>query len=287
MEHIKSISRSDELADLRNIFSQGGIFETFNNILQINLILDANVILADIRWLVCKARQKDARTGLIESIDAGTVVVYAPSYLEVEIQKNIPLIAEEEGVDPQLFFNHWNSIKHKINFSDCGGPEAGYADPKDVPYLKLHEVTGYSVITEDKHLAEMGAKAIQIQVMALSKSYSREAVIEYKIKMLGLGTVVLTNASINAAVGLIRSLVKNIPKIPVWAWLIVLVGFVYLVSHESFRNWLRTMMAALPPSAKECCEILFSIVLELSTEHSNAKFKADALKQDLLNKIGV
>ena len=287
MEQIRSITRSDELSELRTIFSQVVIFASINNILQINLILDANAILSDIRWLVCKAHQKDVRTGLIESIDAGTVIAFAPSYIEVEIQKNIPIIADEEGVDPQLFFDCWDSIKQKINFNDCGGPETGYKDPKDVPYLKLYKTTGYPVVTNDSHLSEMGAKTVKIQVTALAKSYSREAVIEYKIKMIGIGTVVLTNATIKAVVELIRSIVKGIHKIPVWALLIVLSGFIYMASNNSFRLYLKTIMETLPPITKECCEKLFSIVLELNTEHSSSKLKANEARKTLLNDIGV
>jgi len=45
-------TKSDELSDLRKLFTTDGPFSVFGSIFEVKLILDANSVLADIRWLV-------------------------------------------------------------------------------------------------------------------------------------------------------------------------------------------------------------------------------------------
>lgn len=124
---IQDTTRSDELTGFgfRAMFSEGGLFGQFGHLVQIKLILDANSVLADLRWLVCKAKNSLARTSLLESIDSETIIPFAPTYLNIEVQKNIPLIAREEGVEPSLLFEKWELFRPKITFVDVGGPVEG------------------------------------------------------------------------------------------------------------------------------------------------------------------
>ncbi len=282
---IRNITRSDELVELREMFSTDGIFAHFGHLVQIELVLDANAVLADIRWFVCKAKCPSARTNLLESIDAETIVAYAPTYIEIEIAKNIPKIAEEEGVEASLLFAQWEVFKSKLQFVECGGPENGAIDPKDVPYVKLHNVTGFPVLSEDPHISKMGAKVIGIQVTALAQNYSREAVIEYKIKVGALTTFTITGAMVKAASDLIRSLGKSLRRIPPWAWLLIIAGFVFALSVDSVRTLLKEKLSTLPEASKKFGHCLIQTLEPVLLEYQKSQAQANAAKAALLGEV--
>lgn len=71
--------RSDVLKDLRSLIES---WRGFNGLIQgaakFSIVLDTNVVITDLLWLVVKRRNPLARTDLMEIIDAGTAVVYVP-----------------------------------------------------------------------------------------------------------------------------------------------------------------------------------------------------------------
>jgi len=278
-------TKSDELAEIRQIFSEDGLFGQFGSLFQINLILDANAVLADIRWLVCKATNPNARTSLIEAIDAKTVVAHAPTFLHNEIEKNIPIIAKEEGIDASLFFLRWEQLKHKIDFIECGGPVEGAIDPKDAPYANAHEITGYPVLTEDPHITRMGAESISITVSTFARDYSREAVIEYRIKAGALGVFVITESMIQAASNLVRSLAPHVRRIPTWVWLLVIAGFVVALSFEAFRVFLLDKLKDFSDKTMALAKQLFLVLEPVVVEHQSRHKQANLAKEAILREI--
>ena len=282
---IKNISRTDDLVELRKLFETDGMFAQCGRLIQIQLVVDANAVLANLRWLVCKAKSPSARTKLLELIDCETIVGYAPTYLEDEVLKNIPKIAEEEGVEASLLFEQWKLFKSKLRFIECGGPESGSIDPKDVPYIKLHEVTGFPVLSEDHHIYQMGAKVIDIQVVALAHKYSREAVVEYKIKVGALVTFSVSATMIKAACDLIRSMRRSLERIPSSAWLIVVAGFILAISNNSVRVWFKEKIAMLPEASKNFAHCLVETLEPIYLEYQQSQGKANAAKASLLSEL--
>ena len=282
---ISENTKSDELADLRRLFTGNGLFSAFGSLLEIKLILDANAVLADIRWLVCKARNQEARTSLIESLDAETIVAYAPTYLEIEIIKNIPLIASNEKVDPKLLFEKWELLKNKIIFIESGEPVDGELDPKDAPYVRLHEATGHPVLSTDRHIPKMGAKVISIQITAHAKDYSRCAAIEYKIKAGALGAFYISATVIKAASDFLRSLTPALKRIPSWAWLLLIGLFAWAMTCERVRNWLKIKIEALTESSKNLSVNLMELLQPIILEYQENNKKTTAAKKLALKEI--
>ena len=64
---------------------------------QISLILDANVIIAELIWLARTRRDPTARTALQEVIAARTVLPFAPRYLDHEVQGKIPEVSRDDN----------------------------------------------------------------------------------------------------------------------------------------------------------------------------------------------
>ena len=63
--------RSDQLQGLRPLFREEGWFAQFGDILQISLILDADAVQREIRWIGGSRVNEDARSRFRETLDAG------------------------------------------------------------------------------------------------------------------------------------------------------------------------------------------------------------------------
>lgn len=284
---IKDITSSDELALFRELFSKDGGFAQFGEIFQLNLILDANTILSEIRWHCAKREKQHARTSLLESINSSVIVAHAPIFLKKEVISNIPKIASEIGVDAEFLVKFWEEYEKNINFIDSGGPGDSDIDPKDVPYSRLHEATGYPIATRDSDLSKMGAKIVEIEVSTLTRDYSRNAAVQYKIAMAGIGTVYISQALIRSAVAVIKSLVQNVSKVPAWAWLLLIGGCIWAWSYPAFRSWLSRLVESLPENSKALGSTLLVEISNLGIEYIESAEEANRIREKISKKYDV
>lgn len=86
--------RSDALSWLQDLYKEGALLSQFSGLIKFRLIVDANVILKDIRWLVRNRRSGTARTNLLELLEARAVEVFAPTYLSQEVSTHIATIGK-------------------------------------------------------------------------------------------------------------------------------------------------------------------------------------------------
>src|SRR4030065_47447 len=88
---------SDKLKELRGfVKAWKNAGQHIGHAVDFRIVVDTNVVLADVRWLACKRNNSAARTALIETIDAGTLDVYVPPSLHDEIEEHILRISIEE-----------------------------------------------------------------------------------------------------------------------------------------------------------------------------------------------
>lgn len=112
--------RSDSLATLRPIIASNALFKAFEGIFQMSLIVDANILLGDIRWMAFKRTDPTARSDLRELLDAKTVLAIAPTYLEHEMQVILRRLADEKGVAFEMLESYWAEYRPHITFIDMG-----------------------------------------------------------------------------------------------------------------------------------------------------------------------
>ena len=62
-----------------------------------SMVLDANKVIAEIRWRLSKRTKPHALTGIFESIEARVLIAHVPSYTECEIFANAEKLAQEIG----------------------------------------------------------------------------------------------------------------------------------------------------------------------------------------------
>ncbi len=167
--------RSETLPTLRRFLEMSPDLKSLveTQILQIRAIVDANRIHADLRWKLSKRDDPRNRSGLEEDLDAGVLVLIAPDFLEVEIEKYLPILAEETGATLPEAEHVWESLRAKLHFypplspmpdgwadPNNSAPNREIVDPKDLPYLHASRELGLPVFTSDRHLQKMGAPVI-------------------------------------------------------------------------------------------------------------------------------
>lgn len=236
--------RSDILKDLRSLIDS---WNGFNGMLKgaatFSIVLDTNVVITDLLWLVVKRRNPDARTDLMEIVDAGTAVVYAPPRLLEEVREQIPLIAEEKGLDPERLFAEWESYRASLEVVDPGqesiNAHSNGVDPDDADFVALEKtISAAGVFSKDKHIAMMGGNQISIETIASLRGYSRATAIELTIKVNGLVMTLIGVATIRSLFSGCSALIESLARAPEWVKVALLVGGAFAALHPGTREYL-------------------------------------------------
>src|ERR1700674_3086742 len=99
LRKLRPLSRSDALPGFRRLLVHLPAFrEAFGDLVQIRLVIDASIVQKELRWRIGSRRDPDARSGLHEAIDSGTILAFAPMALKQEIEQHIDEIAQDAGV---------------------------------------------------------------------------------------------------------------------------------------------------------------------------------------------
>lgn len=200
--------QSDSLSTLREIILAFPIIAKHLGAPEsVRLVLDANVLVAEVRWLVKKRKQPDARTALQEALESGTLVAFAPTFLEEEMQTQLAALAEEEALCHASLTAEWAEYRKRIAFYEATRPPERSAlsadgDPKDIPYIETYLAVGAAAImTSDRHLARMGAKTIGFEFSVHMRQYARDASIDFTLRWHG---ILLELASAAVVIGIVR-----------------------------------------------------------------------------------
>jgi predicted nucleic acid-binding protein len=218
-------------------FQSGGWLETAGRYIQLGVIVDANVVISDLLWLSRKRRVPHALTMLQEVLTYKTVIATAPTHLDSEIESKLPVIAAKEGVPTDVLYQHWLEYKKLIQFEvveeEPTDPMA--RDPKDIPYLRLHQKTKLPIYTRDADLAAMGAAVVSGELIVKMRDYTRHANVEFAVKF-GLVTISGITAAMVAA--LWRALYSGLhafKRLPPGAQLLIIAGVMVAICHPRTR----------------------------------------------------
>ncbi|MEQ5815320.1 hypothetical protein J3362_07385 [Marinobacter sp. NFXS11] len=236
--------RSDVLKDLRSLIDS---WRGFNGMIQgaatFSIVIDTNVVIGDLLWLVVKRRNPEARTELMEIIDAGTAVVYVPPRLLEEVQEQIPLIAAEKGLDREKLFAEWENYRTNLEVIDPGqdsiNAHANGVDPDDADFVALEQaISAAGIFSKDKHITMMGGNQISIETIASLRGYSRAMAIELTVKVNGLVLTLVGMAAIRSLFFGCRALIESLNRAPEWVKFALVVGGVFAASHQGAREYL-------------------------------------------------
>jgi len=138
--------RSDDLVWLSELLDALGelnaaVRAAFGSLIRVRAVLDTNLVLGDLKWLVVERQNPAARTAAQEAIASGTVIAYAPEFLRHEVEKHLPALAEQTDRPLEEFEREWSSYQKPIRFVPVSVTDAvaesahrNLRDPNDLPF---------------------------------------------------------------------------------------------------------------------------------------------------------
>jgi predicted nucleic acid-binding protein len=233
--------RSEKLKELRVVFNYWKESSAvLGTAAQFRLVVDTNVVLGDLLWLVAERKNPTAKTDLMEVVEAETIDLYAPPKLFDEIDEHLPKIAASKGMDLSRLTDEWESYRVRIKIaepdSDTVQALRNGIDPDDAEFVALAQtINAAGVFSKDRHISQMGANQISVECITYLRNYSRATAIELNIKVGGVAFIKLGHAVSMTSIAGFKALIEGIGKAPDWVKLALIVGGLFIAFHPSAR----------------------------------------------------
>lgn len=262
--------RSERLKQLREIVDS---WESFKPVLGVavrfKLVVDTNVVLGDILWLVAERRDPSAKTQLMEAIEAGTLDVYVPTKLLQEVEEKIPLIAEEKGLDEGGMHAEWLEYQKllKVVEPDDENVESlrKGVDPDDADFVALaSEVMAAGIFSKDKHIGMMGGNTISVQCVAALRDYSRATAVEMHIKVNGIALSIASVAALRGLVHGCKVLFNRVSTAPDWVKAALLIAVAYVALNPKARETVGNLLNSAFSHLSDATPHVLSFIAEAS-----------------------
>ncbi|CAM2191246.1 putative PIN domain-containing protein [Paraburkholderia kururiensis] len=282
--------RSDSLSWLQDFYKDGALLAQFASFVKLRVIVDANAVLKDLRWLVKNRKNERARPSLLELLEARAITAYAPTFLAHEVSKHIVTIAAEQGLDEAGMRAHWCRYQALIVFVDVGGPaenDGSCIDHKDVPYIELQRRIAAPILTEDTHITMMGGRASRTSITVTIRAYARASATQMSLEVAGAVTLNLSMKATLAAARRVRlTMGPTLAKIPRGAWLLVICIICLAVLHPTSRRRLVEMLEGILGKASTVFAGILSILESLQAEHAAASVAGKNALADVMKELG-
>lgn len=277
----KDFAKSDDLIWMLEFISR--VLPSFNGItfIRFHFIIDANVLLPDIRYLIKNMYADGARTGLLEVLQAKVVEFYAPTWLLDEMQEKVPLLAKRYGFSISQAFQVWEKFSEHIKFIDSGCPAdapEGTRDPKDWPYIALQRELEHPIITNDKDIPAMGGAVADIKVIASLRDYARSSANALSIVVGGTVVAAIPFAIVASAISFLSGWIgRNLPGVSKWLSIGAVVLILVLILYPPGRQWLKEKVKGLSSSVQAVFSemyITLQPIIDAYEDHKDAAASA-------------
>lgn len=222
---------TSSLAMLRQWLERNpAVYEQLGAIARFKLVIDANFVLADLRYR--GKHPMRGPTALEELVRSTVFEVHAPRWLETEIAKHLPLIAQKSGLDLNALQQHWLQYQALLHWNDSlFAPDYGShcEDPKDLPYVRLAARIGaFGILTVDSDIAAMGGHMLPRDFVISARLYARAATVSFSLRALG---ITLSGLSLQALLSMVQTATRKFLALPEAARLALVAGFLLMLVH--------------------------------------------------------
>ncbi|RQS87467.1 hypothetical protein [Burkholderia contaminans] len=282
--------RSDALSWLQDFYKDGALLAQFASFVKFRVIVDANAVLKDLRWLVKNRKSEGARPSLLELLEARAITAYAPTFQAHEVSKHIVTIAEEQGLDETGMRAHWRRYQALIVFVDVGGPtenDGSCIDYKDVPYIELQRRIAAPILTEDPHITMMGGRASRTSITITIRAYARASAAQMSLEVAGAVTLNVSLKALLTTARRVRTTIgPTLAKVPRGAWLLVVGIFCVALLHPASRRRLAEMLDGILGQAASVFVGILPILESLQAEHAAARVAGKNALADVMEELG-
>ncbi len=270
--------------DLKRMNFQLGMAARFR------LVVDTNIILGDLRWLVATRTDSTAKTGLMEVIEASTIELYAPPVFFSEVEEKIPLLAADQGLDEKAMLAEWQIYKGRISLC-IPDPELvaslqDSVDPDDAEYIALEKtIKADGVLSKDSHISMMGGNQVSLDFIFHLRNYSRTTAVEMNIKVGGARFAVGSLAVVRGGTAVVQSLLKNLKAAPDWVKLALFVGTLVVLVNPNSRAKLASILQTVFSNVAAATPSVICFVSTAAAMAQQNKLQASAHLNNALREL--
>lgn len=262
----------------------------FDILPKIRLIIDSNVIIGDLIWLVNKRKNASAKTALQEIIEAGAVKAFAPNKLRYEIHHNLPKVANDRGLDLESLRNEWGEYQSYLRFADGGvfskNERENAVDPNDLEFVYLYsEVGAAAVVSKDKHIKKMGAHSINLDLIITIRNYARSKVADVMFKS-GIACFSLTTiVSFLLAFKVSKKVIGTFSQLPAVVKIFLIAGLIFSLITPKIRSSVLKFLSAISNGAYDCfCDagVLLLDIIKCVEPHMGSVSNSESIIKERL-----
>ena len=233
---------SELLPTLRRVLEAvGQLKDLIGPIANFHIVVDANILIADILWLQTKRNNLQAKTALQECISAGTIIAYITPIVVREVEEKLLLKAAKCGLRSDELIEKWNDYKKDLHIrepeSDNVTKYIGGQDPDDAPTLALADlINACGIFSRDSDIKAMGGKIIPIEFILQARDYSRKSAVSVSLQMGGYFLVFVTIESLQVLIHFLQKSGKLFYELPTYLKIFLVFSFILLVIYPTSRN---------------------------------------------------
>lgn len=226
------------LASLREI---EGMKSLIGPLAQFSIVVDANILLGDLIWLVGKRKNPQASTEIMECIAAGTIVAYVTRSVFDEVNEHIPNIASDKSLSEDALREEWEAYRRHLKviapqqeLVDC---YKDGQDPDDAPTIALEKMLGADgVLTKDSDIAAMGGMVIELDFTRRARDYSRKTAIAATIKFTGGVGFIVTWAALESVWKAMKAVVVWLRNLPPFVQGVIFVAVIIIAANRRTQD---------------------------------------------------
>jgi predicted nucleic acid-binding protein len=272
---------SDSLRSIYQLCEQfPALAELFDLPKPYEFIADSNAAIREVLFTSKYRRNESARTDLRESLQSGAAKIIAPLALRIEMDRHLPTLALEKGISENKLRQEWQELQTCIEFREVTEYEFSpsiVADPDDRPFVALYlNSSADAVLTYDKHISMMGAKAVRPDAIRFVRDYARSKAPEVTLRV---GGVLIGGVAIGSVIALLKLVVvalRSFLKLPVEYQLLIIAGLVLAFLHPASRKAIIGGITSLASGLKVPADIFLEVIAELTVKFGEAQLDVRA-----------
>ena len=280
---LESVVRSDSLPEMLELARKiPALAPLVRNVVQIRLVLDANIVQGELRWRLRRRRNSAARSSLHEAIAAGVVIPYAPTFLDAEISEHEERIAKETGSSVVDVRREWQDFRTLLRFylpSTQMSQRSGVVDEDDLPYIAAcAELGATAVYSRDAHVRQMNAPVIHIAIDTTLRAYARANAVRIGVAIGSTFTVTLTFEGIAGVCRAVKRAVAWFERLHPAVQIGIVAALVIVLAHPKCREKLSGAWQTLKDFAGPT---LLPMIADVAAQFAVAAQNADAAYKEI------
>lgn len=248
-----------------------------------SVVLDSNIVVADIRWKVLKRKNPEFRSLLDRALDSTLLIPFVPDALSEEVEENLRELSERHDIPVQRFLTEWEKVKPRLQIVSVPAENLEsieIRDLTDAPFVAAQRQTNaYAIVSTDADIhasdAPSAGRVALEQTTALQAALVGSIGATFMFGFIALSPLLLLGGIIWAIYTLAR-------RRPGWALILLAVAGVL-----TYLFWDRVKAAFKKIFSADTKEFLFEFMGTWAVAANEYRKKAEEAQQALETTLSV